>query len=529
MRKASNANPFSQKRPIGRLLCVAFAALLFVCGFSSATGEGGVAQALPETNDALALVALPSATLASEYRQGLRDVYAAYPDAATVVIEKATDEQQSALTAELLALGAKVASVFCARPVSKRVYDSKTAQLSRWNRDKTTAALVAEIRRLRPAVVVSPSVGANAASESALQTLLADARANAADARYEHTQAAETCLWYAAEQATFPAAGGYPACTREQAVQASRDGMRASLAQSWSGVAPDPAALGVALPDGFLSEGENVYQNADAGLWYYQSASLCVVVRRYQSSSDVWLEADVRVNPDTDERLRQLTIVEGKLAGRNVWPEEIAKASRAVLAINGDYHAFRADSRMKVGNIVRAGQVLYRADDGKDRRSFPPLDDLALLSDGGMRVFAYGEKTPEDYLAMGAYDVYRFGPMLARSGELLSVSGKVWRASEPRCALGMLERYHYLAVMVEGRLSSADGCGLQELAELMWLRGATEALNLDGGHTATMYFMGKRISVVGSYGGGTSAPRKMNELIGVGMSALVGDQVSNGQ
>jgi len=61
-------------------------------------------------------------------------------------------------------------------------------------------------------------------------------------------------------------------------------------------------------------------------------------------------------------------------------------------------------------------------------------------------------------------------------------------------AIGMAEPWHYIAVLVRGRPSSTyAGVHLDWLAEKMAEYGCTEALNLDGGLTATMAFMGKII------------------------------------
>ena len=93
---------------------------------------------------------------------------------------------------------------------------------------------------------------------------------------------------------------------------------------------------------------------------------------------------------------------------------------------------------------------------------------------------------------------------------------------EPRTAVGLIEPNHYLAIVVVGRMKSSRGISLDDLRKLMYLRGCTEAINLDGGHTSTLLFMGERLNKIGSFTGkGTSAPRNMSELLGIGVSSLV--------
>jgi hypothetical protein len=60
----------------------------------------------------------------------------------------------------------------------------------------------------------------------------------------------------------------------------------------------------------------------------------------------------------------------------------------------------------------------------------------------------------------------------------------------PRCALGLNER-EILAVCCDGRRSGVDGgLGLAELARLLISFGAEEAINLDGGGSATLVHRG---------------------------------------
>ena len=52
----------------------------------------------------------------------------------------------------------------------------------------------------------------------------------------------------------------------------------------------------------------------------------------------------------------------------------------------------------------------------------------------------------------------------------------------------------------------------------MLAAGCTEALNLDGGQTALMTFMGTRITRIGRYAGGRTTPRETTEIMGIGHS-----------
>jgi hypothetical protein len=63
----------------------------------------------------------------------------------------------------------------------------------------------------------------------------------------------------------------------------------------------------------------------------------------------------------------------------------------------------------------------------------------------------------------------------------------------PRSGLGWNERYFYF-VEVDGRQSSSAGMTLDELADYLGQLGCTEAMNLDGGGSATMWANGKLVN-----------------------------------
>ena len=61
------------------------------------------------------------------------------------------------------------------------------------------------------------------------------------------------------------------------------------------------------------------------------------------------------------------------------------------------------------------------------------------------------------------------------------------------------------------------------MADTMYRLGCRSAINLDGGQTACMIFMGSRINMIGTYSGSaTNKDRGQNELLGIGISPQVG-------
>jgi Phosphodiester glycosidase len=103
-----------------------------------------------------------------------------------------------------------------------------------------------------------------------------------------------------------------------------------------------------------------------------------------------------------------------------------------------------------------------------------------------------------------AGDLVVAGPLLVRDGRSLidgedreGFSAGAWQFDSditaerhPRCALGVSDD-ELLAVCCDGRRSGVDaGLGLAELARLLISFGAREAINLDGGGSATLVHRG---------------------------------------
>nr|MCR5451882.1 phosphodiester glycosidase family protein [Lachnospiraceae bacterium] len=169
--------------------------------------------------------------------------------------------------------------------------------------------------------------------------------------------------------------------------------------------------------------------------------------------------------------------------GRNVseTSSSIAQRVGAVLAINGDYYGFR-DS----GYVMRNG-YLYRSTGEAGN------EDLVIYEDGTFEIIDEGDVSAEGLEENGAVQIYSFGPGLVKDGEIsVSEGEEVGQAmqSNPRTAIGMLEKGHYVFVVSDGRTSESEGLTLYEMAELMDELGCSQAYNLDGGGSTTMVWNG---------------------------------------
>ena len=123
----------------------------------------------------------------------------------------------------------------------------------------------------------------------------------------------------------------------------------------------------------------------------------------------------------------------------------------------------------------------------------------SLHLDGDVRIAAREEFPPD-----AAGDLLQAGPVLVSGGRSLidgedregfsagaaQFDSDITDGRHPRCALGLSET-ELLAVSCDGRRTGVDGgLGMVELARLMITFGAEEAINLDGGGSATLVHRG---------------------------------------
>ena len=266
---------------------------------------------------------------------------------------------------------------------------------------------------------------------------------------------------------------------------------------------------------GFLT-GENpgdeyLLEDETNGVWQYASKDLSVRITRVREQynkkkireycvAEIWAS-------ENEPMSAIMTQPTGKWpAGvKQVHPQLLVDRHPCVFAMSDDYYGARQQTVLKGGKTVQPGIIIrngeIRWEKTKDRnnkyaRKRPCLDVLAVYRDGSMKTYVSDEMTAEEYLAKGAVHTFAFGPWLISEGKINdkeAVEGSgYYEQMEPLTGLGMIEPYHYIAVMVRGRPKEKyAGVRLSWLAEKLLELGCTEALNLDGGGTACMYFNGK--------------------------------------
>lgn len=194
-----------------------------------------------------------------------------------------------------------------------------------------------------------------------------------------------------------------------------------------------------------------------------------------------------------------------------------AKREKALFAVNGGYFA----AHHSVSLIIQDGKVIAPGSDLEQ-----PKGAFGLVK-GVPEIVWSGAKGPHEILQFSSLDTSRQGkpwnpeqavgggPVLIKNGKIKVSSdaedfGKSHQLRHPRTAMGYKNDSTLLVMVVEGRQTASVGVTLEELAEMMYDRGAQEALNLDGGGSSTMVAANEVVNVPVNITGGNRNDLRKN-------------------
>lgn len=253
------------------------------------------------------------------------------------------------------------------------------------------------------------------------------------------------------------------------------------------------SAAGSTVTNTYLSSVNSDKSEAEYDDWSYTRGDLQIKIQKVESGSGsnkiTYYVADVQVKDATDI---YSAFAKNKF-GRNIveTTSSIAEDNDAVFAINGDYYGFRED-----GVLIRNG-VVYRDTGARD--------GLAFYENGTMKTYDETTTSAEKLISEGVIDTFSFGPALVKDGAAITnfesvkidknMGNSSIQNSNPRTGVGIISPNHYIFVVVDGRKEGySKGMTLNEFSKLFEELGCTEAYNLDGGGSSTMYFMGRVVN-----------------------------------
>lgn len=252
--------------------------------------------------------------------------------------------------------------------------------------------------------------------------------------------------------------------------------------------------------EGFtIKENEHyILIDEEKGEWSYIDNNLFVNIRRFQDTVErnrklVWYESELKMR--NGEKLITRHANPEKIGRRFRYAEEFAGELNAVFAMSDDFYGFRVYQKRLPGIIIQDGKILADKTRKESHYTLPTYDTMALFKDGSMKTYLAGKITAEELLEKGATDAWTFGPVLLSNGEIgKQVSEKSFENVNPRMCLGMIEPNHFFVMTVEGRSRRSDGVGLMWVSDRMKEKGCVEALNLDGGNSIKLVFMGNLVN-----------------------------------
>lgn len=161
----------------------------------------------------------------------------------------------------------------------------------------------------------------------------------------------------------------------------------------------------------------------------------------------------------------------------------------AIAAVNGTFF------NMKEGGAVcflKSNRKIINLTQQEDSVWFVNAEGgIAMDTLGKIRILAQYELQDSSWLNTWAYsEVMTAGPLLIRNKNPLGLHSE-YKTKHPRTAVGLTENNHLILLTVDGRHAEAAGMTIPELTRLMQALDCTDALNLDGGGSTTLWIPGK--------------------------------------
>ena len=89
-------------------------------------------------------------------------------------------------------------------------------------------------------------------------------------------------------------------------------------------------------------------------------------------------------------------------------------------------------------------------------------------------------------------------PALIVDGEVLVDETNFWNAINPRAVIGQNANHDIMMLVIEGRQYNSLGTGVVECAAILHRYDCMQAMNLDGGSSAIMWYDGEYVTRCGN-------------------------------
>lgn len=167
--------------------------------------------------------------------------------------------------------------------------------------------------------------------------------------------------------------------------------------------------------------------------------------------------------------------------------ETLVSANGGVLGMTGS--GFYDPEGAGTGGII-AGYAMCEGQGYGDHYTEAGYKRIELTVDN--RMYIADSYSP---IAADVTDAVEFSPALIVDGQLLVGGFYDWNGINPRACIGQSERGEILMLVVEGRLIGRSiGTDVEECAKILMRHEAYNAINLDGGTSAIMWYDGEYVT-----------------------------------
>jgi exopolysaccharide biosynthesis protein len=188
-----------------------------------------------------------------------------------------------------------------------------------------------------------------------------------------------------------------------------------------------------------------------------------------------------------DTRKREISILYNPK--KNIRTSTQASEAGAIAAINAGF--FNIKDGGSVTYIKVNGSVVDSDTATKWKRLQNMNGSVVIDTDGDVKIIGAMENSFYD--SEKKYrDALITGPLLVHDKAKATLpQTSLVIARHPRSAIGIKGKHKVILLTLDGRTTEAQGMTLVQLADLMLLLKCSDAVNLDGGGSTTMYIKGK--------------------------------------
>lgn len=169
----------------------------------------------------------------------------------------------------------------------------------------------------------------------------------------------------------------------------------------------------------------------------------------------------------------------------------LAQKANALAAINGSY--FNVKALTPTTFVKDAGERKGVTEDSELYR----VDGMFVSNGNGLRILRCKTQNSYDKYACGYAEALGAGPILLADGREIVANwpskDKFYAVRHPRTVIGTDDNGYVYLMVIDGRFPEGIGTTISETAQISRMVGMTEALNLDGGGSSTLWLEGKGV------------------------------------